>query len=157
MNAVTESDIDLQWNPCPRQVRRQADAGPLVFVDFANGPDLQRSPVEHNAITWKSYLADASESFAQRLGMRITLAQQIKIARRPEDMLRPCHEQHRAFEHIAFGLLGLAKAEQQALNGVTGQHPLKILPVPFGVGEQLGANRDSGILGKLVVHCMAKM
>ncbi|WP_064993306.1 MULTISPECIES: hypothetical protein [Mesorhizobium] len=104
----------------------QVQANALVF-SFAHGIDCQGGRIEDDAFVGSFDLANPGEEVVNGAGVRVALAEQVKIAGWPEDVFGPGHEQHCALEYIALGRFGHTEAEKQAFDRIPRQDALIVV------------------------------
>jgi len=95
------------------ETREKRDSLAGVFLAFANVVRANSGRVELHTIQLNGRLANVNEHLLQPVGGVIAEAEKVEVASRPDRLIGPHGEEHRALQDELVGVLRLRKPVQQ--------------------------------------------
>ena len=77
------------------------------------------------------------------------MTEKIKIARNPERLIEPRHQQNGSLQNETVGVAGLRQPVEQALNGIVRQDQIEIQALLLTDPKEAGPNRRPDVLDLL--------
>lgn len=147
-HGVADADVDLDPKPRRAQVGENRHALAAVDVRAADGTDPNGRRVELETVRLDWHGADLGDGSAQRIGVEIAEAEEIRIARGSDRFTQPYEQHQRALEDKAAGVRGAGQPVEEPLRRVARQHEVGVDPERVRMPNQARLDR----LGKTRAH-----
>ena len=115
---------------------------------LTNTADSRCTGIEHNPV--RLFLVEnLPEDIQDSFRCRISVTEEIEIARAAKGLFEPCHQQHGALQDEAVGVAGLRETVKQALDRIVREDQIEILALLLADPEEAGPNRGPDVLYRL--------